>query len=185
MIEAGRAAFLDRDGVINADHGYVHRAEQFDLLPGVPAALRRLRQAGYLLIVVTNQSGIARGIYTQAEYASLTVHMHAVLASEGVWLDAVYHCSHLPDAAVPTFRQLCDCRKPSPGMIRRASADFGIDPSQSLLFGDKPSDIQAARAAGVGWCCLIAAGSAEGAGADAVAPDLARGVDATLAWRYK
>lgn len=175
-----RAAFLDRDGVLNADYGYVHSVDRFDLLPGVPVALRRLREAGFLLVVVTNQSGIARGMYTEDEYQSLTLHLHAILASESVWLDAVYHCPHLPDAVVPELRRHCDCRKPRPGMIHRACARFGIDASRSLLFGDKPSDIEAGRAAGVGWCCLVATGCADGVDANAIAPDLAAGVDAAL-----
>jgi D-glycero-D-manno-heptose 1,7-bisphosphate phosphatase len=177
------AAFIDRDGVINADHGYVYRADQFELLPGVPAALRTLMDAGFLLIVVTNQSGIARGLYSQADYETLTRHLRDVLAHEGVRLDAVYHCPHLPDARVAAYRRECDCRKPGPGMILRGIADFGIDARRSLLFGDKPSDIQAGRAARIGWCCLIAPAGSNSAGADMVAPDLARGVEAGLARR--
>lgn len=176
------AAFIDRDGVINADRGYVHRPEQFELLPGVPAALRRLRQAGCLLIVVTNQSGIARGLYTEAQYDTLTLHLHDLLAKEDVALDAVYYCPHLPDAAVTAYRCECDCRKPRPGMILRGIEAFGVDTTQSMLFGDKASDIQAGRAAGVRWCCLIGE-EGDGANADVVAPDLARGVEACLALR--
>mgnify|MGYP003526383950 FL=1 len=183
MSSGARAAFIDRDGVINADHGYVHRPDGFLLLPGVPAALRRLKEAGFLLIVVTNQSGIARGLFTEADYATLTQHLHDVLAAEGVALDAVYHCPHLPDASVAAYRVQCDCRKPAPGMLLRAIAKFGIDPQRSMLVGDKPSDIQAGRAAGVRWCCRVAAeGSGRGA-ADLVAPDLARCIDAFLALR--
>jgi D-glycero-D-manno-heptose 1,7-bisphosphate phosphatase len=176
-----RAAFIDRDGVINADHGYVHRIDEFELLPGVPRALARLRDAGFLLIVVTNQSGIARGLYTEAQYVAVTEHLHGLLAAEQVRLDAVYHCPHLPNAALAAYRRECDCRKPAPGMILRGIAQFGIDAGRSLLFGDKPSDIAAGRAAGIGWCCLIAPGSSARAGADSVAPDLARGVDSALA----
>ena len=183
MRAGARAAFIDRDGVINADHGYVHRADHFELLPGVPAALRRLKQAGFLLIVVTNQSGIARGLYTETDYALLTQHLHHLLAAEGVALDAVYHCPHLPDASVAAYRVQCDCRKPGPGMILRGIAEFGIDAQRSLLIGDKPSDIQAGRAAGVGWCCLVAAESSDLGAADRVAPDLARCVEAFLALR--
>jgi D-glycero-D-manno-heptose 1,7-bisphosphate phosphatase len=183
MSAGARAAFIDRDGVINADHGYVYRADQFELLPGVPAALRRLMDDGFRLIVVTNQSGIARGLYTEAQYAALTQHLHAVLADQGVQLDAVYHCPHLPDAAVPAYRRVCDCRKPGPGMILRGIAEFAIDPARSILVGDKPSDIQAGRAAGVRWCCLVASEGSDSAGADVVAPDLARCVEACLAPR--
>lgn len=184
MSAGGRAAaFIDRDGVINVDHGYVHRADQFELLPGVPAALQRLQEAGFLLIVVTNQSGIARGLYTEDDYARLTQHLRDLLAEDGVELDAVYHCPHLPDATVPAYRRQCDCRKPSPGMLLRGIAEFGVDASRSVLIGDKPSDIQAGRAAGVRWCCLVAAEDSGSAGADLVAPDLAKAVQALLALR--
>ena len=175
-----RAAFIDRDGVINVDHGYVHSADRFELLPGVPTALRRLRDAGFLLIVVTNQSGIARGLYAEADFFALTQYMHSLLATHGVSLDAVYHCPHLPDAAVPDYRRRCDCRKPAPGMILRGIAEFGVDPLLSIVVGDKPSDIEAGRAAGVAWCCLIAPEGSSSAGVDCIAPDLARGVEAAL-----
>lgn len=177
---AHRAAFLDRDGVINVDHGYVHRIDQFELIPGVTTALKRLQQAGMRLIVVTNQSGIARGLYGESDYQRLTDHMRSLLLREGIQLDSVYHCPHLPDAALDAYRRECDCRKPMPGMILRGLADFGIDPARSLLFGDKPSDIQAGRAAGIGWCCLVGPAGEPNAGADCVAPDLAGGVEAAL-----
>jgi D-glycero-D-manno-heptose 1,7-bisphosphate phosphatase len=177
------AAFLDRDGVINVDHGYVHRIDHFELLPGVPAALRRLRRAGFLLIVVTNQSGIARGLYTEADYARITQHLRETLAGDGVELDAIYHCPHLPDGTVPAYRRECDCRKPHPGMLLRGIAEFGIDPSASILVGDKPSDIEAGRAAGVRWCALVAADVGADSSADVVAPDLQRCVEALLRLR--
>jgi D-glycero-D-manno-heptose 1,7-bisphosphate phosphatase len=181
MNPGARAAFIDRDGVINADHGYVHRIDRFELLPGVAAALRRLKAAGFLLIVVTNQSGIGRGLFTEADYATLTQHMRDVLANVGVALDAIYHCPHLPDASVAAYRRQCDCRKPNPGMILRGIAEFDIDPARSMLIGDKDSDIEAGRAAGIRWCCLVAAEDSRGSGADLVAPDLASCVEACLA----
>jgi D-glycero-D-manno-heptose 1,7-bisphosphate phosphatase len=181
MSAVERAAFIDRDGVINVDHGYVHRIDQFQLLPGVPSALRRLHDAGLRLIVVTNQSGIARGLYDEADFFSLTQHLQDLLDGHGVRFDAVYHCPHLPDASVPAYRRDCDCRKPAPGMLLRGIAEFGIDPARSVLFGDKTTDIQAGRAARIGWCCLIGHETASAAGADAVAPDLASAVDAWLA----
>ena len=180
MSAGSRAAFIDRDGVINIDHGYVNHADQFELLPGVPAALRRLRHAGFLLIVVTNQSGIARGLYTETQYDVVTQHLRNLLAAEGVRLDAVYHCPHLPDGSVLAYRKQCDCRKPGPGMILRGIAEFGVDPDGSMLVGDKASDIQAGRAAGLRWCCLVTGGDSGGTGADVVAPDLARCVEALL-----
>ena len=144
------AVFLDRDGVINVDHGYVSTWEQFEFLPGVPEALRELQDAGYLLVVVSNQSGIGRGYYSEADVASLNQAIAQHLESTvGVTLSGFYHCPHHPTEAEGEFRRQCDCRKPAPGMIRQAVLDHGIDVKTSLLVGDKDSDIEAGRAAGV------------------------------------
>ena len=144
------AVFLDRDGVINVDHGYVSTWDQFEFLPGVPEALRKLQDAGYLLIVVSNQSGIGRGYYSEADVVSLNQAIAQHLESTvGVTLSDFYHCPHHPTEAEGEFRRQCDCRKPAPGMIQRAVLDHGIDVKTSLLVGDKDSDIEAGRAAGV------------------------------------
>ncbi len=144
------AVFLDRDGVINVDHGYVSTWERFEFLPGVPDALRALQDAGYLLIVVSNQSGIGRGYYCEADVESLNQAIAQHLGSTvGVTLSEFYHCPHHPTEAEGEFRRQCDCRKPAPGMIRQAVRDHGIDLKTSLLVGDKDSDIEAGRAAGV------------------------------------
>lgn len=180
------AAFVDRDGVLNVDHGYVGRIEHFQWLPGAKAALARLQAAGYLLVVVTNQSGIARGYYTQADFDALTAHMREDLARDGITLAAVQFCPHLPDAQVAAYRIDCDCRKPRPGMILQAAQALGIDLAASCLFGDKSSDIVAGRSAGVGQCWLVgeaatsAAALAGEVAADGVQPDLARAVAAML-----
>ena len=144
------AVFLDRDGVINVDHGYVSTWERFEFLPGVPDALRALQDAGYLLIVVSNQSGIGRGYYGEADVESLNQAVAQHLGSTvGVTLSEFYHCPHHPTEAEGEFRRQCDCRKPAPGMIRQAVLDHGVDLKTSLLVGDKDSDIEAGRAAGV------------------------------------
>jgi D-glycero-D-manno-heptose 1,7-bisphosphate phosphatase len=153
-----RAAFIDRDGVLNEERAFVHRREDFALLPGAVAALRLLKQAGYFLVVVTNQSGIARGIYSEADYLALTAHMRTELAAAGVPLDAVEYCPHLPDAPVERYRLDCDCRKPKPGMLRRAIQALDIEPGASFLVGDRQSDIEAGRAAGIGRCFLVRTG---------------------------
>jgi len=144
------AVFLDRDGVINVDQGYVSTWEQFEFLPGVPEALRELQDAGYLLVVVSNQSGIGRGYYNEADVESLnqTIAQH-LDSTVGVTVSGFYHCPHHPTEAEGEFRRQCDCRKPAPGMIRQAVLDHGIDVKTSLLVGDKDSDIEAGRAAGV------------------------------------
>jgi D-glycero-D-manno-heptose 1,7-bisphosphate phosphatase len=151
-----KAAFLDRDGVLVHDSGYVHRIEDLSFLPGVVAALRLLRDDGYRLVVVTNQSGIARGRYTEEDYLAFTTEMRKRLAQEGIVLDAVYHCPHLVDAQVPRYAMACDCRKPGPGMLLRALAELEIDPKASFIVGDRRSDLQAGRAAGLGACHLLA-----------------------------
>lgn len=143
------AAFIDRDGVLNEDTGYVVRSADFRWLDGVFDALALLRDAGRALVVVTNQSGIARGLYTEDDHAQLCAWMHGELRARGLALDAIYHCPHLPRAPVAAWRIDCDCRKPRPGMILRACAELGLDPGASCLFGDKASDIAAGRAAGV------------------------------------
>lgn len=175
-----RAAFLDRDGVINREKNYLHRVVDFEFLPGAVAAMHRLQEAGYLLIVVTNQSGLARGLFTDSDYAEITDYMRTSLARAGIELGGVYHCPHLPDATVAAYRVDCDCRKPRPGMLRRAIAEFGIDPGLSVLFGDKGSDVAAGRAAGVGQCWLVRSGhrlsSADESQADGVDDDLASAV---------
>lgn len=176
------AAFLDRDGVINRETGYVHRIEDFELLPGVPAALRRLRDAGHRLVVVTNQAGIARGLFGPDDYQRLTAHMQAVLRAEGVVLDGVYHCPHHPTAGIGAYRVECLCRKPAPGMLLEAARELHLDLAASVLIGDKASDIEAGRRAGVGRCVLVSSGhaldDAARAAADACLPDLA----AAAAW---
>jgi D-glycero-D-manno-heptose 1,7-bisphosphate phosphatase len=155
-----RAAFLDRDGVINFDHGYVHKIEDFTFIPGVFEAIQLLEHAGYLVIVITNQSGIARGYFTDREFERLCTWMEEQLRAKNINLTAVYHCPHLKDASVEKYRHDCQCRKPMPGMIKTACLDWAIDASKSVLFGDKDSDIQAGMAAGVGKNIKVARDSA-------------------------
>jgi D-glycero-D-manno-heptose 1,7-bisphosphate phosphatase len=150
-----RAAFLDRDGVINEERNFVHRVEDFRFLPGVMEACREFVRAGYLLVIVTNQSGIARGYYDTRDYERLTAWMKERFVEAGAPLTAVYHCPHHPEAAVPSLRLACDCRKPAPGLILQATRELDIDLGRSFLVGDKISDIEAGRAAGVGKCFLM------------------------------
>jgi D-glycero-D-manno-heptose 1,7-bisphosphate phosphatase len=155
-----KAAFIDRDGVINVERGFLHQAEQFVFVPGAVEALQSLQSAGYLLVVITNQSGIARGLYSEADYLQLTAYMQQRLLAAGVRLSAVEHCPHLPDAPLAEFRLDCDCRKPRPGMLLRAAAALDIDLPSSILVGDRATDIQAGRSAGVGRCWLVRSGVA-------------------------
>lgn len=150
-----RAAFLDRDGVINVDHGYVYRREDFEFLPGVLAACAQLHRLGFALVVVTNQAGIGRGLYAEDDFRRLTDWMRAEFAAAGAPLAGVYHCPHHPEAALGEYRRVCPCRKPAPGMLLAAIRDLSLDPSRSVLFGDKSSDIEAGVAAGVAHRVLL------------------------------
>lgn len=153
-----RAAFIDRDGVLNEERAFVHRIEDFVFLAGAIEALQALQAAGYLLVVITNQSGIARGLYSKADYLALTGHVRERLQAAGVTLDAVEYCPHLPDATVERYRVDCDCRKPKPGMLIRAIRALDIDAPASFLVGDRLSDVEAGRAARVGRCLLVRTG---------------------------
>jgi D-glycero-D-manno-heptose 1,7-bisphosphate phosphatase len=144
------AAFLDRDGVINVDLGYVHRVEDLEYIPGVAAAIRRLNQAGYLVIVVTNQSGIGRGYYDEAAMDAVHKALRDMLAQSGAAIDAVYACPFHPEAEIERYRHPDHPdRKPNPGLLQRAMRDFPIDRERSFMIGDKDSDMEAARRAGV------------------------------------
>lgn len=179
-----KACFLDRDGVINFDTAYVHRWEEFDFVPGAVQAMRLLKGAGFCLIVVTNQSGIARGRYTEEQYQLLTSQLIEYLRRQDVELTAVYHCPHHPAGVVKKYAIDCSCRKPQPGMLLKAAEEHGIDLQCSFLVGDKPSDIEAARKAGVGRAYLVNSDNSEymnaGVGADGVFEDLAHCVDSVL-----
>ena len=153
-----KAAFLERDGVINVDRAHVHRAEDFDLLPGVMSAMELLRGDGYVLVVVTNQSGIARGFYTEEDYRRVTDYMRSLFARHGIRLDGVYHCPHHPEGQIERYRRVCDCRKPGAALVRKAMSELHIDPAASMMVGNSLADVQAGRAAGVGHCYLIAHG---------------------------
>jgi D-glycero-D-manno-heptose 1,7-bisphosphate phosphatase len=167
-----RAVLLGRDGVINTEVNYLWRPEDFAFVPGTPEALATLQADGWALVVVTNQSGIARGYYTEADYQRLTAHLHTLLAGHGVALDAVLHCPHLPDATVAAYRQDCGCRKPAPGMLLAAADQLGLDLAASVLVGDKASDLAAGRAAGVARLVLVQSGHAPDAAAQALADEV-------------
>ncbi len=137
-----KTVFLDRDGTINTDKGYVSKKEDLEFIPGVFETLRSLRKAGYLLVIVTNQSGIARGYYSEADYIKLRDYFLDCLFKEGVIIDRTYHCPHHPDDG-------CDCRKPLPGMLHRAIEDIQVSLSQSYIVGDKESDVLAGKNIGI------------------------------------
>lgn len=142
------ALFLDRDGVINVDHGYVHRAEDFEWIPGVFETARIARSLGLAVIVVTNQAGIARGYYDEAQFHALTNWMKNAFLAEDAVLTDVYFCPEHPDG-LPPYNRHSDRRKPEPGMLLQAAREHDIDLTVSALIGDMPSDITAGRAAGL------------------------------------
>jgi D-glycero-D-manno-heptose 1,7-bisphosphate phosphatase len=144
------ALFLDRDGVINVDIGYLHRPEDCRFIPGIFDLVRAANRAGYPVLVVTNQAGIGRGIYTEETFQVFTRWMTGEFAKHGATIDKVYHCPHHPDAGVGAYKIQCACRKPQPGMLLQARAEFDIDMPHSIMIGDSRTDLQAAQAAGVG-----------------------------------
>ena len=149
MIVPRPAAFFDRDGVLNVDTGYVHQSDSFTWVEGAREALRLLNQRGYLVFVVTNQSGVARGYYREIDVQRLHDWMNEDLARIGVHIDAFYYCPHHPDALIESYRQVCDCRKPAPGLIRKAMQEWPVDRIQSFLIGNKAEDALAAQRAGI------------------------------------
>ncbi|GAA3551265.1 D-glycero-beta-D-manno-heptose 1,7-bisphosphate 7-phosphatase [Zobellella aerophila] len=163
------AIFLDRDGVINQDTGYVSHSDDFIFIDGVIEALKTLKQKGYLLVVVTNQSGIARGLFTEDDFMTLTEWMDWSLADRGVDLDGIYFCPHHPTEGKGPNTQACDCRKPAPGMLLDATNELGIDLDASYMVGDKLSDLKAAEAAGVKTKILVRTGKAITPEAEAMA----------------
>ena len=144
-----RAIFFDRDGVLNEEVGYLYEVEKFIWIDGARDAIKFCNDNGLLTVVVTNQSGIARGLYTAREVDKIHALMQRSLAEVGAHIDAFYYCPHHPEGIVDEFRVVCDCRKPKPGMILKACKELDIDPAQSILFGDSKRDIDAAQAAGL------------------------------------
>jgi D-glycero-D-manno-heptose 1,7-bisphosphate phosphatase len=152
------AIFLDRDGTMNIDRGYVHEIDNFQFIDGVIEAMQELKKMGFALVVVTNQSGIARGLFTEDTFMQLTEWMDWSLADREVDLDGIYYCPHHPEGVVEEYRQECACRKPQPGMLLSAQKELNIDMAASYIVGDKIDDLLAGKAAGVGTKVLVRSG---------------------------
>lgn len=149
MTAPGRpAVFLDRDGTLIEEAGYLERLDRLAFFPFAIDAVRLLNRAGFAVVVFTNQAGIARGIVSPAFVDEAHAHIAARLAEGGAQVDAFYHCPHHPEGIVAEYRAVCDCRKPKPGMIRRAAADLSLDLSRSVTIGDRWQDVEAGLAAG-------------------------------------
>lgn len=143
-----RPAYLDRDGVLNVDHGYVGSVEAFEWIEGAIDAVVALSRAGFVPVVVTNQSGIGRGYYTEADFLALSEWMTQTLRRAGADVGGVYFCPHHPEKALAPWRTACDCRKPAPGMLLTAARELGLDPATGVMFGDKAGDMEAGFRAG-------------------------------------
>ena len=181
-----RAVFLDRDGTINEEKDYLSRIEDFTFISGAPEAIGRLKEASYKVIVVTNQSGVARGYFSGEDVDRLHEHIQRELAKIGTAVDAFYLCPHHPEKGQGEFKVDCDCRKGKPGMLLQAAAEHGIDLTASWMVGDKRADLEAGRAAGC-RSLLVRTGyglgeQGKGAGelAEAVVDDLSAAADYIL-----
>lgn len=161
-----RALFLDRDGVVNEEVGYLHRTEEVRFVDGIFSLCRTAAGLGYRLIVVTNQAGIARGYYSEADFEGLMAFMRRELHAEGVELDAVYYCPFHPEHGVGKYKQEHEDRKPGTGMLRRGAREFGVDLGESVLVGDRCSDVGAANAAGLRQAFLICGTETTGCGGE-------------------
>lgn len=170
-----KAVFLDRDGVINIDHGYVHTIEKFEFAPKAVEALQKLADSDFMIIVITNQSGIGRGMYEVEDFYKVMDYMENELVGEGVAIDDVYFCPHAPEDE-------CDCRKPSPKMILDAAKEHDIDLSKSWMIGDKKEDILCGKNAGCKTVFIKTnkRPSDDNGRADVVADDLVEGVGKIL-----
>jgi D,D-heptose 1,7-bisphosphate phosphatase len=157
--EPKRAVFLDRDGTLNVDPGYLNHPEKLELIPGVPEALKRLKEAGYWLVVVSNQSGVGRGLIPLEMLPRIHDRMDEILRPVGGAVDDYSLCIHHPDAG-------CECRKPKPGLLLQAAQRLGIDLKASFMVGDKPVDVEAGRGAGVRGCVVVRTGEGKGTEAE-------------------
>jgi D-glycero-D-manno-heptose 1,7-bisphosphate phosphatase len=152
------ALILDRDGVVNRDTGYVYRIEDVEFINGIFETCHVFQQSGFRIVIVTNQSGIARGLYTERDFNQLMIWMRQCFEAHGVGLDGVYYCPHHPAAAIAAYAVACACRKPNPGMMTRAAQELELDLARSILVGDKRSDLEAGRRAGIGKVVLVRSG---------------------------
>ena len=147
-IRTRRAVFLDRDGTINVEKDYLYKVEDFEFISGVPEAIKKLKDAGFQVIVVSNQSGIARGYFDESDVEKLHQYIQTELATYGTSIDAFYFCPHHPDKGLGAYKVQCECRKGNPGMLLHAAREHDIDMKRSFMVGDKLADIEAGHRAG-------------------------------------
>jgi D-glycero-D-manno-heptose 1,7-bisphosphate phosphatase len=176
MSESARAVFLDRDGTVVVERGYITVPDDVALVDGAAAGIGALREQGWKVIVVSNQASVAKGLITEDDLAQINLRMMALLAGEGAALDGVYCCPHHPEGTVPEYAVECECRKPRPGLLEQAARDHDLDLAQCVMIGDAKRDIEAGRAVGAATI-LVRTGHGEKTvagphGADHVARDL-------------
>ncbi|MBV9957545.1 MAG: HAD family hydrolase [Acidobacteria bacterium] len=150
-----RAVFMDRDGTISEEVGYVNHPTRYKVFPYAAEAVRLLNEQGWLAVLVTNQAGVARGYFTEEMIGTVHGSLQTELERGGARLDAIYYCAHHPSVGEPPYRFDCDCRKPKPGLIQRAATDLEIELDESWMVGDRYSDIELARNAGVRACFVL------------------------------
>jgi D-glycero-D-manno-heptose 1,7-bisphosphate phosphatase len=167
-----KAAFLDRDGVLNREVGYLCEVSEFQYIGGTKSALKNLQRLGYEIVIITNQSGIGRGLYTEEKYHSLTNYYLHDLSLSGIHILDVFYCPHYWESNDIRYQGRCSCRKPAPGMIEQAAKKHYIDLRFSVLVGDKLTDIEAGRAAGISKCFLVESGHELPPNAESAAPVL-------------
>lgn len=176
MSETGRAVFLDRDGTVVVERGYITAPDDVSLVEGAAEGIRAFREKGWKVIVVSNQASVAKGLITEDELAQINLRMMALLAEEGATVDGVYCCPHHPEGTVPEYAVECECRKPRPGLLEQAAREHGLDLSRCVMIGDAKRDIEAGAAAGTATILVLTGHGAETAarphGADHVARDL-------------
>jgi D-glycero-D-manno-heptose 1,7-bisphosphate phosphatase len=143
-----KAVFLDRDGTIVEDIGYMNSPDQIQFIPGAIEAIKKLNQAGYKVVVITNQAGVARGLITEDMLQTIDKTLHKFILNGGAHLDGLYYCPHHPEHGTYPYKQACECRKPHPGLIKRAHRDLDVDLSRSFMIGDKATDVEAGKRAG-------------------------------------
>jgi len=178
-----KAVFLDRDGTVVVERGYITVPDAIELVPGAAPAIARLRAAGWKVFVVTNQGCVAKGLITEEELGVIHLRMVSMLAEQGATLDGIFYCPHHPDGEVPQYAEECDCRKPRPGMLERAARENGLLLADCVMVGDTLRDVEAAHASGA-RAVLVRTGHGEQTlaeneahGAEHVAQDLPAAVD--------
>lgn len=153
-----KVVFLDRDGTINKEINYLYKKENFEFIPKAPEAIKLFHDLGYKVIVITNQAGVARGLYTEKDIEVLHRYIDDLLSEKDTYMDAYYYCPHHPEGIIKKYSFVCDCRKPKAGLINKVIKDYNVDLKNSLMIGDKEIDIQTGKSSGIGKNILVRSG---------------------------